>query len=270
MEPLFSITRQIFLKQFLLILLILCMGITESLWAQDQNYIEENDAYVDVTGEPGQQLNVPVSEAADSSQYPDQFSSGMLNYGYRESLYYQFSGEGIFKDGDSLGATFTNLTWVLIKPLDYKIPPAWGYGMDFLYFSSTSESVYQGEGDAVGSSINMEMILMSFGVKVYFMDPVNQFLHPYFGAGWGVIYGHFDSKQVYTGYYHRTKFNGYLSYQNMGLQIKLGSRYGMIAELKNMRATAETSGDPFDQASGGRMTLVLDGAILGLSGYFRF
>ncbi len=52
--------------------------------------------------------------------------------------------------------------------------------------------------------------------------------------------------------------------------MKISDRFGLKAEIKNMRAGVQTSNDPFDQTDGGSMTLVLDGVIVGLTGFLSY
>ncbi|MBU3914520.1 hypothetical protein KKA14_03215 [bacterium] len=240
------------------------------------NYIDDNNAYVDAVGNENTTNNVvdaPAGSQVNSANanYRDQFSMGLLNYGYVESLYYQFSGEEeAFKNGNSLQNNFSNITWIYIKPLDYKIPPAWAFGLDFLYFTSTSESVYSGESDIIASSIDMQMFMLSISVRVFFMDPYEKLLHPYVGLGWGMLTGEFKTTKKDIGSKHQTSFTGPLSYQIIGIQVKMGDRYGINGEFKILRAYATTSNDPFSQGNSNTLDLSLDGVIIGLTGYYRF
>ncbi|MBU2514774.1 hypothetical protein KJ966_25910 [bacterium] len=243
------------------------------LHGQDINYIENNRDYVDVNTE--QQRNVATTNQGLSVRRGnwkenDQFSTGLLNYGFTESVYYQFSGESIFEDGNPLsGAPFLNYAWTNLNPLDFKIPPAWSYGAEFQYYSSDSESVYSGENDVAGSAINMSLYMFNFNVKAFALDPIKEFLHPYFGVGWGVLTGYFATKQTETGKAYETTFFGPFNYQMIGVQIMLGNKWGIIAEFKNLRGTAATSNDPFDQGEGNSVSLAFDGVIIGLSAYYR-
>jgi hypothetical protein len=249
----------------------------DSIFAQDINYIDNNDQYIDVVGEPEGQVQGPARQdrpaaiAGASWQQNDQFSTGILNYGLSESVYYQFSGESIFKDGKPFsGDLLFNWNWTHFKQLDSSIPAAWSYGGEFLYFNATSKSVYSGEDTVSGSSIDMNLYMFSAAIKIFFLDPVKEFLHPYWGVGWGILLGDFTTKKNLTGSNHYTPFNGVLSYQVLGVQIMFMERAGIMAEIKNMRANASTSNDPFDRGNGDSVDLIFDGVIIGLTGFYRF
>ena len=55
----------------------------------------------------------------------------------------------------------------------------------------------------------------------------------------------------------------------MGVQIMLFERGGIMAEIKNMRASATTSNDPFHQGNGDTVGLTMDGVIIGFTGFYR-
>lgn len=250
---------------FLSILMVINTG-----FAQAPDYIEDDD-YVDVYVEPqqGQDGGAGV-RGGQGWDAIDQLNTGLLNYGYKESVYYQFSGEGIYKDGNPLsGSFFFNYTWNHIKPLNFKIPPAWAYGAEFLYFSSDSQGVYSGDSDATGSLINMNLYMLSASARLYFLNPKRDFLHPYYGVGWGLFFGDFDTQKITGGTYYTT-FTGILAYQIMGISIEILEQAGIMAELKNMRATASTSNDPFNQGNGDSVELMFDGVIIGFTLYYRF
>ncbi len=241
-----------------------------------ENYIDDNNDYVDAVGNENtandlRQTSTNSQANVATSKYRDQFSTGILNYGYLESLYYQFSGDTEpFKDGNPLDNYFTNIAWIKIMPMDFRIPPSWAFGVEFLYFTSTSDSVYSGESDTTGSAINMQMYMLSISVRVFFMDTFKEVLHPYVGLGWGVAFGDFNTTKQGTGEKYYTFFSGPQSYQIIGIQVKLGERYGINGEFKNLRSFATTSDDPFDQGDNNSVNLTLDGVIIGLTGYYRF
>lgn len=253
------------------ILLLLFVNAAVVVFGQDTNYLNNGD-YVDAPVEPqaaATQNGGGFQNGGSSWTFDDQYNTGVLNYGYQKSAYYQYTGESIFEDGNSLGGEILqNILWTRLKPMDTKIPAAWGYGAEFLYFSSTSESVYSGNDDVTGSLINMTMFMTSVNVKLFFMDPVKDFLHPYWGVGWGVLFGEFAGKNISGGSVH-TPFSGVQTYQVMGVQIKLFERGGLMAEIKNMRASATTSNDPYSQGGGGKVGLTLDGVIIGFTGFYR-
>lgn len=258
---------------WVILIIMASVGIPQNLIAQDTNYIENNDEYVDVVIEPGQDAaDAPENQRTTTVNWNqnNQLHTGQLNYGYVDSVYHQFSGEDIYKDGNPADATFfTNVTWTNLRPLNLQIPQAWSLGGEFLYFSSNSESVYTGDDDVTGSLIDMNLFMTTMAVKVFVFDPVREFLQPYWGVGWGFLFGAFDTDKKNDGGDFSTSFFGLQSYQLMGAQIKLGERFGILAEIKNMRASATTSNDPFDQGNGDSVDLVFDGVIVGFSVYYR-
>ncbi len=241
-----------------------------NLYAQDVNYIDANDAYVDAIGDqPGQQaVNAGTRAMVDRSGFKDQFNTGILNYGLNDNLYYQFSGESIFIDGNPLGSSMTNLTWIHLNSLDFKLLPSWAYGAELLYFGATSNSMFSGDEDVIGSSIDMNLFLASFSLRTFFINPFKEFLQPYLGLGLGLVFGDFDTNKLGGGK-HYTTFNGALSYQIVGVQLQVAERGGIMAEVKNMRAYASTSNDPFDKGDGETVKLTLDGVIIGFTFYYR-
>ncbi len=265
------IRGSLFLQIFLVLIVLIPM---KDLFGQDVNYIENNSDYVDVGVGTASNNAVAANQGSMSRRgnwkENNQFHTGLLNYGFTESPYYQFSGEAIFDDGNPLtGIPLLNYTWTNFNKLDFKVPPAWSYGAEFQYYSSTSESVYSGEDNVEGSDITMGLYMINFNAKVFFLDPVNEFLYPYFGVGWGFLTGSFDTKQTETGKTYGTSFFGLYSYQMIGVQVMLGNKWGLVAEFKNMRGTAATSNDPFDQGDGNSVNLAFDGVIIGLSVFYR-
>ncbi len=258
----------------LLFLILIGVSYSTPVLAQDEaDYIDTNDEYVDVV-EPGPD-GAPQAESSPfvsraSWNHDDQINTGILNYGLSNSVYYQFSGEDIFEDGNPVeGSLGFNWNWSHFNKLDYRIPRAWSYGAELLYFNSTSESIYSGSGDVSGSSIDMNLYMFSVALKAFFMDPVEDYLQPYWGVGWGAFFGDFKSVQNVTNKESTTNFNGLLNYQVLGIQIMLMERVGLMAEIKNMRASADTSNDPFNQGDGDTVELMFDGVIIGLTGFVR-
>lgn len=262
------------LPVLILAVLLIGAGYLNPALAQDEaDYIDANDEYVDVVGPgPG---GAPQAESSPfvsraSWNHDDQINTGLLNYGLSKSVYYQFSGEDIFKDGNPVGGSLgLNWNWSHFNKLEYRIPRAWSYGAEFQYFNSTSESIYSGSGDVNGSNIDMNLYMFSIALKAFFMDPVEDYLQPYWGVGWGAFFGDFKTVQNVTNNEYTTNFNGLLNYQVMGIQIMLMERVGLMAEIKNMRASANTSNDPFNQGDGDTVELMFDGVIIGLTGFVR-
>lgn len=115
----------------------------------------------------------------------------------------------------------------------------------------------------------MNLYMLSVSTRAYFLNPKRDLLHPYYGVGWGLLFGNFSSQKV-TGGSHYTTFNGILAYQIMGVSVKIMEEAGIMAELKNMRASASTSNDPFNQSGGDSVNLMFDGVIIGFTIYYRF
>jgi len=249
---------------FLLVIFMVCGFFIETAFGQEEEYV---DAPV---GQPAQQAAGGDEPGAAASTYIDQFSSGMINYGFTESLYYQFTGNSIFEDGTFPAALLTNVTWNHFVPLEYKYLPAYSYGAELQYFSATSNDVYTGDDEVViGPSVNMNLFQASFFIKAYFMDPLKEFLHPFFGFGWGLLSGNFDSTKV-GGSQSTTTFIGPLSYRTFGTEVRLSERGGLMMELRTLTASAVTSNDPFDQSDEDDVSLDFSGVQVALTGYFRF
>lgn len=237
---------------------------TGSIYGQEQE-----DVYVDAPiGEGAQPAENQVSLG---TEYVEQFNLGIRNYGYIEPVYLKYSGNSIFEDGNSPTEYFRNIGWNHIIPLDYKYLPAVALGLEFLYFSSASDSVYSGEEEEViGPSIDMNLLMGSGSFRMFFMDPFKEFLHPFFGLGWGIISGNINTIKV-GGEKYTTTFMGVLAYRMFGTQIKLSDRGGLFLELRSQSATAIASNDPFGQAKKNEdLTLNFDGVMVSLTGYYRY
>lgn len=256
----------------MILLTILWAGLFINIDLRGQGYVDDNAVYVDAPVGNNQDIQNGAEQIRNPSvSYFEQLSTGLFNYGYVDSIYYQFSGNSIFEGGNSPTAMFSSITWTHIIPLEYEHVPGIALSADFINFSSDSDSVYGGdEGDTVdGPSIDMLLFMSSFMVKVFFMDPIEEFLQPYFAVGWGVIFGSFESTKV-NGDKSSTSFTGRTSHRNLGAHIKLSDRAGMIMEFRIQTARATTSNDPFNQSSGSSVDLIFDGIMIGLSGYYRF
>lgn len=251
--------RQIELFQILITTIIL-MVLTPSLAAQEDVYV---DAPI-VANQPN------AAQAGPVGNFPDQFSFGLINYGFIENIHYQFSEDGIFAGGNSPSGV-TNLGWIRIIPLDYQYLPGMAYGAEFMYFTASSEDVYAGEEDVViGPSINMDMYVTNFKLRLFFMDPVKELLHPFFGLSWGLIFGNLNSTKV-GGDRFTTSFFGFSISRNLGIQIKLGERGGLITEMRTISANnVKTSNDPFNRGDGDSVDLDFSGITVALTGYYRF
>ncbi len=227
----------------------------------------QEDVYVDA---PVANEQPTAPQGSPAGNYKDQFNWGIVNYGFTENVYYQFSGNSIFSGGNS-PSSFLNMGWIKIVPMDFKYLPAIGYGGDFTFFSSTSEDVYSGDSDTVtGPEIDMTFYTTNFKLRLFFMDPIEELLHPFFGLSWGLIFGDFKTTKV-GGSKHNTSFLGMSISRNLGVQVKLGDRGGLVTEFRTVAASSvSTSGDPFDQGSDGSVDLDFSGITIALTGYYRF
>ncbi len=229
--------------------------------------VAQEDVYVDAPIVPGQPN---VAQESPAANFPDQFNWGLINYGFTENLYYQFSGNNLFEGGNS-PSSFINLGWTRIIPLDFQYVPGMAYGAEFLTFSTTSEDVYSGDADVVtGPSINMDFYMTNFKIRLFFMDPFAELLHPFFGISWGAIFGDIKTTKV-GGDKFSTNFFGLSISRNIGVQIKLGDRGGLVTEFRAVSGrSVDTSNDPFNQGSGSSVGLDFSGIIIALTGYYRF
>jgi len=227
----------------------------------------QEDVYVDA---PIDAQQPAAARAAPAGNFPDQFNWGLINYGFTNNVYYQYSGNTIFSGGNSPDS-FLNIGWIRLIPLDFKYLPGMAYGADFMVLNSTSEEVYSGDKDTVvGPSIDMAAYLTNFKVRLFFMDPVNELLHPFFGISWGLIFGDFNATEV-GGDKHSTNFSGVSISRNVGVQVKLGDRGGLVTEFRAVSAgNISTSNDPFNRGDGESVDLDFSGVTIALSGYYRF
>ncbi|MBT4090503.1 MAG: hypothetical protein HOE30_18610, partial [Deltaproteobacteria bacterium] len=238
------------------------LAATMLLIAMTATVAAQEDIYVDAPLVPGQPN---AGQAGLAGNYPDQFNWGLFNYGFTESIYYQFSGNSIFAGGNS-PAGVLNFGWIRIMPLDFQYMPGMAYGAEFINFSSTSEDVYAGDADVVtGPAINMDVYLTNFKIRLFFMDPFEELLHPFFGISWGLILGDFKTTKV-GGEKFTTNFVGFSVSRNVGVQVKLGERGGLVTEFRAVTANSvKTSNDPFDQDPGDSVNLDFSGITIALS-----
>ena len=227
----------------------------------------QEEVYVDAPA-ADQQAAVPAGPPAEN--FKDQINWGLINYGFTDNVYYQFSGDGIFTGGNSPSSAL-NIGYLNVVPLDLTYMPALGIGGEFMAFSSTSEEVYSGDSDSVtGPAIDMAFYVTNFKLRLFFMDPFEDLIHPFFGVSWGVIFGDFKTTKV-GGAKHNTSFFGLTISRNFGAQIKLGNRGGLITEFRTVSAShIATSNDPFDRGSDGSVDLDFSGITIALTGYYRF
>lgn len=214
----------------------------------------------------------PATTAAGppATNYTDQFNWGLINYGFSENVYYQYTGNSLFSGGKS-PSSFLNIGYMNIIPLDFKYLPGLGIGGDFMTFSLTSEQVYSGDQKTVtGPSIDMSLYNTNFRLRLYFMDPFEELLHPFFGISWGLIFGDFKTTKV-GGDKYTTYYTGITVSRNIGVEIRLGRRAGLVTEFRTVTANSvSTNNDPFNQGSDGSVNLDFSGFTVALTGYYRF
>lgn len=229
----------------------------------------QEDVYVDAPIETAQPGAGQAVAGPPASNFSEQYNWGLINYGFLDNVYYQYSGNRIFKGGNS-PSTFINIGYLNILPIDLKYMPGLAYGGEFQYHTATSEDVYAGDDDTIGPSIDMSLYITNVRLRLFFMDPFKEKLQPFFGLSWGILFGDFDTTKV-GGDKYSTYFSGMTISRNFGVQIKIGNRGGLITEFRSVTANAvKTSNDPFDQGSGDSMTLDFSGNTVALTGYYRF
>jgi len=230
----------------------------------------QDEEYVDAPIEVNQPEALATTAGPPAANYSDQYNWGLINYGFLNTVYHQYSGDPIFSGGNS-PSTFLNIGYLNIIPLDYTYLPGLGIGGDFMAFSSTSEDVYAGDAKTVtGPAIDMTFYTANLNLRLFFMDPFKDLLHPFFGASWGLIFGDFNTTKV-GGDKFTTYFTGMAVSRSIGAQIKLGPRGGLITEFRTVTANnVKTNNDPFNQGSDDSVNLDFSGIIIALSGYYRF
>ena len=243
-------------------------------------------------------LNIPLNAQEVQPQEPpvatanigtfNQIASGIYNYGFVESVYYQFTGYSVFKDGVLPSTTFfagtlpleipylddgipaPSITWDRISQLDWDMPGGWSYGAEIHNYYATSETTYSGEGGFEAPDVKMDFHLWSVFLKLFILDPVDSLYQPYVGVSWGVINGSFDSTTV-AGKQYDTSFSGYQNSRIIGIQFRGNEDWGGVFEFRATTAFAKTSNDPFDQkASGNELNLDFSGILVSMCAYYRY
>lgn len=249
----------------ILVTAVLLTALAEPLAAQEDIYV---DAPIETIEET--QQRAAAAQVMAAGNFKNQFSWGLINYGFAENVHYQYSGDSIF-DGGNSPSSLLNIGWMRIVPLDYKYLPGISYGSDFTAYSMTSEEAYAGDEESVtGPSIDMAFYLLNLNLRLYFMDPVVELLHPFFGVSWGIIFGDFNTTKV-GGSKHTTNLLGMAVTRNVGVEVKIGDRGGLVFEFRTVTANSvATSNDPFNRSSGDSMDLDFSGITIALTGYYRF
>ncbi|MDX2470546.1 MAG: hypothetical protein QNL04_08215 [SAR324 cluster bacterium] len=211
--------------------------------------------------------------AQDAGGKKRQINNGIVNYGYVENVYAQFSGrDDLFADGNSPVGYFSNFSLQILEQLpDFEYPTGYSYGFEFMQFSSDSSSVYSGGDSVDGPAINMSLQVWSFTLRSYFADFYSSTVQPFFGIGWGWINGEFSSVDGTNGISARTNLIGLMTYQTYGAIINIQENFGVTVELRNLRAESiAASNDPFSQSANGNLLLNFSGTMLNFTMLYRF
>jgi len=206
-----------------------------------------------------------------------QIHTGILNYGYKESIYQQFTGDSVFSGSTSSTSLFENIAWQSISPIrpggnKNNVLPAWSYGFELFRITETSQSALRDQtGTIVAPSVDMEVFFANFNLKGFLVnDPFEDTLHIFVGAGWGTFWGTFNS-QTSDGNNHNTSFQGLFVYRTFGVQTDFGEDFGLLLEVRDVSTSeAKTSNDPFVQNTNSSNGLRFSGSMVNVTGYFRF
>ena len=219
----------------------------------------------------------------------EQFSFGIYNYGFMESVYSKYTGYSEFDNG-SLPTTFFSavqtdmqipymdsgiplpcIAWDHLVPIDYDMPGGFSYGIEFLNFAATSETFYTGdEKTIVVPKVEMRMYLLSVTLKLFLFSPFEKQLQPYFGVAWGVIGGDFDAIDVDGMTKKDSTFFGRQNSRMIGIQMSMSARWGGILELRGTTAFATTSNDPFNRSDKEDLEIDFSGSMISATAYYRF
>lgn len=212
----------------------------------------------------------PAPQAFVKDAY-HQFASGMVNYGYSTHPYQQFTGDSVFSDGSSPSSFLANASYLRIHPVQLaNLTGGWAWGLEWLGFTSSSESVLAGSGEVTAPSVNMELHLITVNGRVYFMDVTQNNLQPFVGMGLGAANGVFSSTST-SGQKSNTTFIGLAHFRTFGANVLISPRAGLIFELRQATIPdVETSNDPFRAGNGSTTSLDFSGTMLNFTGFYRF
>lgn len=256
-----------------------------TVWAQQ--YV---DAPIGFDAENPTAEQAPAGESFASIASGDvnnQLSTGIFNYSLLDPIYKQFTGYDDFDDSRVPLSMFVSgrlpyvdegspyakipspcITWIKMDKTGFDLPPSWAYGVEFLSFSSTTDSAYSDKDDATAPDVDMSLYIATLKVRVFFMDAFEEAIQPYFEVGWGTIFGTFESK--IDGKDKKTNFYGLQTSRVLGTNVAMSPTWGFFFELRTLNGKAKTSNDPYNQGDGDSMDLDIDGSITTASVYYRY
>ncbi|PCI24687.1 MAG: hypothetical protein COB67_11460 [SAR324 cluster bacterium] len=203
-----------------------------------------------------------------------QMHSGLMNMGFSDSVFKQFTGDGDFSDAKSATSFFTNVAWQSLSPFrpggkKVDLMSAYSYGFEFYRLSESTGTVLM--DNTTAPDVSLEVNYWSVNLRGYFFnDPFEDSVQPFFGGGWGFFDGSFSSTTS-DGNSHNTSFRGLMAYRSFGVQIALGETSGLIMELREISTSKViASNDPFNQAAGEDLELDFNGGMINITGFFRF
>ena len=202
----------------------------------------------------------------------NQLSTGMINYGYADHVYAQYTGDSDYAGGNAPTSLFTNINYLKVHRLDLPYPflefaRGWAWGLEFINFTSTPETVLL--KPAAVPTVEMTANVMTANGRLYFRDLHTDNLQPFVGMGLGVISGEFAGS-TQNGDATRSTFSGLVHFRTFGANLVLAPQWGLILEMRSVTSpSVKVSNDPYQQ-SNGSLYLNFSGTMLNMVGYYRF
>lgn len=190
------------------------------------------------------------------------------SFAYTDNIYYQFTGNQNFIEGNgpSPSINFHYDQYYPTQSQNFGI--SWGLGWS--YFSATSDSTYAGDQDVTVPDVDMSLNLYDLGIAVYFVPSSIEVLRLYMGTGWGWLNGGFVHQAYIDESAGTTSFGGVMAYRDLGIEFTTPD-FGIHFAIRQFKANnVKANNDPFEQAPGGDLTLVFDGAIAVLGATYNF
>lgn len=244
------------------------------LWAQEPEFVDAPPVLDNAPGGgagPGAGGGgAPLGQAFVKDAY-HQVSSGMVNYGYADHPYYQFTGDDDFAGGQSPTSFISNVTYLRLHPVGLmNYTGGWAWGLEWLGFQSSSEDVLAGAGEVTAPSVKMTLSIITVNGRVYFRDLASDRVQPFVGMGIGAANGEFSSTST-SGSKSRSTFLGLAHFRTFGTNVLIGPRAGLIVQMRQATIPdVETSNDPFGQGNGSSTSLDFSGTMLNFTGFYRF